>query len=149
MARHKKNQLSLEFTGFDELKKQLIQLGGDATKRAVEGAMRQTQQAVAQKAKKAMASHNKTGKTSAAIRQAGKIDWVQTTASIDIGFGLRDEEGFGYPSIFLMYGTELYGQPHVKPDRNLFDAVYGKETKKEAHKAQEEAFHKVIERVMK
>lgn len=141
-----KNKLTVSFKGFDELKKQLDQISGEATKRAIEGALKSSQQVVARKAEAAMRPHNKTGKTAASIVKDGQVEWTQDTASIDVGF---DIAGGGLPSIFLMYGTKLHGQPHEAPDRAVFDAIYGKETKKEVKAAQEEAFHKVIERVMK
>lgn len=50
---------------------------------------------------------------------------------MNVGFDITAGGTYnGLPSIFLMYGTQLYGQPHIKPDRNLYNAVYGAATKK-------------------
>ena len=73
------------------------------------------------------------------------MEWTGDTASVGVGF---DISGGGLPSIFLMYGTKLHGQPHITPDRKLYDAVYGAKTRKEISKIQESAFQKVLERVM-
>jgi hypothetical protein len=56
--------------------------------------------------------------------------------------------GGGLPSIFLMYGTQLYGQPHIQPDRNLYNAVYGAAVRKQIREIQEKAFSQVLNEVM-
>lgn len=141
-------KLTIDFDGFDALKKQLDRIGGEATKRAVEGALRQSQQIVARQTEAAMAQHThySGGDTSASIVKDGAVEWTQDTATIDVGF---DIEGGGLPSIFLMYGTTVHGQPHIAPDKALYNAVYGKEIRKQCREAQEKAFRKVIERTMK
>ena len=141
-----RNKLTVEFTGYDILKKQLDELSGKATERAVESALKASQQVVSKQANEAIIRHTKTGATQKSIIKNGVVRWVQDTAEIDVGF---DIDNGGLPSIFLMYGTKLHGQPHVTPDRNLYNAVYGSKTRKEVKKIQEEAFWKVIERVAK
>lgn len=46
-----------------------------------------------------------------------------------------------------MYGTKLHGQPHIAPDRNLYNAVYGAATKREIQAIQRKEFEKVLEKV--
>ena len=143
MARKK---LTVEFDGFDTLKKQLDELGGNATERAVEGALIASQEVVAEKTTAAMQNHRRTGDTEKAIIRDAKVMWSGDTASINVGF---DIDNGGLPSIFLMYGTKLHGQPHVTPDKNLYNAIYGTATKNQIRAIQREVFEKVIERVMK
>lgn len=140
-----KNKITVDFSGFDVLKKQLDAIGGDATKRAIESALIASQQVVAEQVNTAMIPHTRTGKTQRSIVRNSPVEWTGDTAAIGIGF---DISGGGLPSIFLMYGTKLHGQPHIEPDRNLYNAVYGAQTKKKIMEMQEQAFNKVLERVV-
>ena len=141
-----KNKISISFDGYKDLKEKLDSIGGESTKRAVEGALKASQQLIARQANEAMLPHERTGTTRKSIVKDGAVVWEGDTASINIGFDL---ENGGLPSIFLMYGTKLHGQPHIKPDRELYNAVYGSQTKKEIKKIQEEVFNKVIGRLSK
>lgn len=141
-----KNKMSISFDGYKDLKEKLDSIGGESTKRAVEGALKASQQLIARQANEAMLPHERTGTTRKSIVKDGAVVWEGDTASINIGFDL---ENGGLPSIFLMYGTKLHGQPHIKPDRELYNAVYGSQTKKEIKKIQEEVFNKVIGRLSK
>ena len=141
-----KNKITVDFPGYDILKKQLDALGGDATKRAIESALKASQQVVAEQVSAAITPHTFTGKTKKSIVTNDPVEWTGDTASVGVGFNIR---GGGLPSIFLMYGTTLHGQPHIKPDRNLYNAVYGTKTKQEIMKIQELAFDKVVERVVR
>lgn len=141
----KKNRLTLDFDGFEILQKQLSEIGGDA-KQAAESALKASHNVVKQKVDAAMMRHIETGDTKKSIIQSPVVEWTGDTAAVDVGFNIS--EG-GLPSIFLMYGTQLHGQPHITPDRNLYNAVYGAQTRKEIREIQEQAYRKVIERVMK
>jgi hypothetical protein len=142
MAR--KNRLTIDFDGFDILQKQLIEMGGDA-KQAAEKALIESHKIVTQKVTAAMVKHRESGGTADAIIKAPSVEWTGDTASVDVGF---DITGGGLASIFLMYGTQLHGQPHITPDRNLYNAVYGSQTRKEILAVQESEYRKMIERVM-
>lgn len=143
MAR--KNKLTIDFDGFDILQKRLTELGGDA-KQAAENALVQSHKIVTQKVTAAMVKHRESGDTADAIISAPVVKWTGDTAAVDVGF---DIVGGGLPSIFLMYGTQLYGQPHITPDRNLYNAVYGAQTRKEIRAVQEAEYTKAVERAMK
>ena len=143
MAR--KNRLTIDFDGFDVLQKRFTELGGDA-KQAAESALKASHNIVTQKVTAAMMKHRESGDTADAIISAPVVEWTGDTASVDVGF---DITGGGLASIFLMYGTQLHGQPHITPDRNLYNAVYGAQTRKEILKIQQQVYEKVIERVMK
>lgn len=143
MAR--KNKLTIDFDGFDILQKRLTELGGDA-KQAAENALVESHKIVTQKVTAAMVKHRESGDTADAIISAPVVKWTGDTASVDVGFDIVDG---GLPSIFLMYGTQLHGQPHITPDRNLYNAVYGAQTRKEIRAVQEAEYTKAVERAMK
>ena len=140
-----KNRISIDFDGFNVLKKQLDEIGGNATQRAVESALKASQQVIAEQVENAIEPHTLTGKTKKSIVSNSPVEWTGDTASVGVGF---DISGGGLPSIFLMYGTKLHGQPHIEPDRRLYDAVYGANTRKLIREIQEQAFNKVLERLV-
>lgn len=143
-----KNKITVDFQGFDIVKKQLEQIGGDALRQAVSEALLASQQIVADKASAAIEphSHSKEQRTKKSIVRDLPVEWTGDIAAVGVGFDLR---GGGLPSLFLMYGTTLYGQPHITPDKNLYDAVYGAQTRKEIQKVQEMAFDEVLKRVIR
>ena len=139
------NKITVDFNGYDVIKKQLDALGGDATKRAIESALKASQQVVAQQVSTALKPHYNSGDTEKSIIMNSTVEWTGDAAQIAVGF---DINGGGLPSIFLMYGTKLHGQPHIEPDRNLYNAVYGSQTRKKIMEMQEQAFNKVLERLV-
>lgn len=143
MARAK---LKLDFPMYDQLKSRLDEIGGNATKKAVESALEKSADFANNQLASAMIPHNKSNKVSDSLSRNPQVEWTGTEATIKVGFNIS--EG-GLPSIFLMYGTQLFGQPHVKPDRKLYNALYGSTTKKQIQKIQEEAFFETIKEVMK
>lgn len=145
MARKTRNKLSVDFEGFNSMRSKLEELDGDV-KGATESALKVSHQIVTRKVTDAMKPHNDTGETSASIIREAEVQWSGSVAEVGAGF---DIENGGLPSIFLMYGTKLHGQPHITPDKNLFNAVYGSKTKKEVREAQKAVFFKRIERAMK
>ena len=142
-----RNKLSVDFTGVDRYIERLQELGGESTRRAIEGALKASQAYVANSAAQAMKPHDKTGAVSRSIVRNAPVEWTgDTVAAIPVGFKISDG---GLPSIFLMYGTKVHGQPHITPDRALYNAVYGAKVKRKVRELQHAAFDKVIERVMK
>jgi hypothetical protein len=143
-----KNRMSVDFKGVDQYLEQLKKVDG-AAERAVETALKATQELIADKAAAAMEPHNKSHVTADQIIRDGVVDWTQQTAAISVGFQIEDESGMpGLPSIFLMHGTKLHGQPHITRDQVLYDAVYGKATKQEARKLQQAAFDRILAEVI-
>ena len=140
-----KNKITIDFDGYEVIKKQLDALGGNATTRAVESALKASQQVVAEQVAAEISPHTETGKTKQSIVTNSPVEWTGDAAQIGVGF---DINGGGLPSIFLMYGTKLHGQPHIEPDRNLYNAVYGAQTRKKIMEIQEQAFYKVLERLV-
>lgn len=142
MAKNKK--FGIEFEEFGAYQKKLKALGVD-TKQAVEQALRDTQQLIAEQSRVAMQPH-KSDETSKHIIEDGAVEWYNETASGSVGFDLKNG---GLASIFLMRGTKVYGQPHITPDRNLYNAVYGARTMKKVQEIQKTAFEKAIREAMK
>lgn len=140
----KKNRLTIDFDGFEVLQRQLQALGGDMHQ-AAEDALKESHKIVTQKVTAAMMKHRESGDTAAAIVKTPDVQWTGDTATVKVGFDISDG---GLPSIFLMYGTQLHGQPHITPDRNLYNAVYGPQTRKEIKAIQEREYMKAIERAM-
>lgn len=140
-----KNKITIDFNGYDVIKKQLDALGGNATQQAVESALKASQQIVAEQVAAAISPHTETGETKRSIVTNSPVEWTGDAAQIAVG---SDINGGGLPSIFLMYGTKLHGQPHIEPDRNLYNAVYGAQTRKKIMEIQEQAFNKVLERLV-
>lgn len=145
MAKQKRNKLSVDFEGFNTLRSKLEELDCDV-KGATESALKASHQIVTRKVTDAMKPHNDTGATSASIIRETEVQWSGSTAEVGVGF---DIDNGGLPSIFFMYGTKLHGQPHITPDKNLYNAVYGSKTEKEVREAQKDVFFKRIERAMK
>lgn len=140
--------MSVDFDGVDVFLEQLKALGEGAARQATENALKATQAYIAKQAEQAMKKHEPpigkygTHTTDKAIITDYPVEWVQSTASIAVGFDL--EKG-GMPSLYLMHGTTLNGQPHIKEDAELYNAVYGSKTKREVHKLQKQAFDEIFE----
>lgn len=141
---------------FDELLKlgaKLDELAGDdGIIRAVESAMKATDQYVTKEVENAIASSKfnfdrGTGRTKKSLEKNIEVEWDGMTARVRDGFILKEggKPSDGMTSIYLMYGTPL-----IKPDTKLKNAVRGTgKHKKEIQKIQSETFQKVIERVMR
>lgn len=141
-----KNKMSIQFDGLEVYQKQLERLGGgQAVKRAFDDALEESQKLIAEKVTAAMSPHNNTGKVKRSIITHDPPEWTGDTGAVNVGFDIM---GGGLPSIFLMYGTQLYGQPHIQPDRNLYNAVYGAAVRKQIREIQEKAFSRVLNEVM-
>lgn len=137
MAR--KNKITLQFTGFEEYAEKLDKLGGDL-KATTEKALQNSHDFIMPKLHQDMRKHHRSGQTEGSIVDDAKVEWEGTTASVRIGFKIRDG---GLPSIFLMYGT-----PRMKKDQQLYDDIYGNKTKKAIKELQEKTFARAIKKVM-
>lgn len=146
-----KNKFSVDFSGFEQYQRKLEQLaGGEAVKNTLNTALKETQSIIAGKVDAAMSSHNDTGRLQKTIIKSDPPEWTAGVGSVNVGFDITAGGSYdGLPSIFLMYGTQLYGQPHIKPDKNLYNAVYGAATKRQVQDVQKKAFENAITGVMK
>ena len=134
-----KNKIGLQFKGFEEVMENLDAAGVDLRK-ATEAALKASKQAVNPGIEQEIAKHRLTGRTEASLDKNMHVEWEGMTASIDIGFHIRDG---GLPSVFLMYGT-----PRMAPDKKLYNSIYGRKVLNQIAKIQEEAIGKVMARAM-
>lgn len=144
-----KNRMTVDFSGVDSYIQRLQKLPGAAEK-AIASALKETQDFIADKAAASMTPHNKTGAVAGTILRDGDVVWTMDTASIAVGYEVKDSEGnlTGLPSIFLMYGTEVGGQTNIEADKAMYMAIYGNATRQEARRLQEQAFDRVLNEVM-
>lgn len=133
-----KNKLSLEFDGLDEMMKKLANIDIDV-KNAASEALQKSKRKVHVNLGKEMTRHNRTFKTVKSLDKNKNVKWTGTIGIIDVGFDLEND---GLPSVFLMYGT-----PTQKPDRKLYNAIYGKKTREEVADIQREYFSKMLRRI--
>lgn len=139
-------KLEFDFLMLKKLQKQLEEIGSNALDEAVDKAITDSHAFVTKQLEDAIAPHQKTGKAERSLDKKADIIKTGISYSADVGFNIA--EG-GLPSIFLMYGTKVHGQPHITPDKKLYNAIYGTATKKKVQEIQAQAFFETIEKVMK
>ena len=144
--------MGIQIDGFDRILKELDRLEAD-TKEVAEKALKKTFDIVQKKTEFGMQKQNlpakgryDSGETRKAIIQRPEVSWNGDTASVDVGFDLKQDAGF--VSIYLMHGTKAHGTPRMKPDKKLYDAFYSKKTKDEIIQAQEDIYYSEIARLM-
>lgn len=141
-----------DFSAVEDMAKKLNAIDSELTKQAVEKFLQKAQHLVAEQTRAAMAKHTeysrkKADSTTNSIFDDGVVEWTaDTVASINVGFDLNKS---GLVSIFLMKGTKLHGQPHIEPDRQLYNAIYGAATKKKIQEIAQEEFNKAVREAMK
>lgn len=134
-----KKRFGVTFDGFDELMANLDALQGDL-KKVTNECLEVAPEIITPKLHQAMTKHKQTGQTEKSIVEHSPVKWEGMTASIEVGFKIRNG---GLPSIFLMYGT-----PRMKKDTKLYNAVYGKKTRDEIAKKQQDILEKAIKNRM-
>lgn len=133
-------KLKLDFSGLDKMIEDMHKMGANV-KEVAETALKKSRDYVNDNLEKAMVPHNRSGETLKSLKDAG-VEWSGTVAKIPVGFDIKNG---GMPSIFLMYGTKVYGTPRVKKDTKLYKAIYGKATKEKVQEIMKEEFQKVLE----
>lgn len=146
-----KNKMSVDFKGLDAYIRKLESIDETAVKRAFDSALLASEQVVKESVTAAMQEHNDTGHTASTIISGKQPEWTQSIGKAPVGFDIGNtdhrQKDDRLASVFLMYGTKVYGQPHEAPDRNLYKAVYGAAVRRRVRKIQEEAFAKVLRRL--
>lgn len=132
------NRTRIEFEGFEEVVSKLSKLGADVPK-VTEKALKATHKTITDKAEEAIRPHKETGQTEESLYRNGTVEWVGTLASVETGFSIRKG---GLASIFLMYGT-----PRMRKDQKLYNVFFGKKTKEEVMKIQQDIFYDEIRRL--
>ena len=152
-----KNKFSLDFDNFLKLADQVDRLGDGYLKLATENALRKSTDYVNQEVENAMnkskysftaGQGGSKGRARESLEKVSQmpIKWEGTKAFAYIGVDLSEATEV----IFLMNGTTLNGNPHIKADTKLKNAIKVKgKVKKKASEIQKEEFTKVIEEAMK
>lgn len=142
----KRNRISLDFKGLEQYSEKIDKLGGNL-KEVVEEALVKSNEKVAtnllsitHKNKYPAKGKYSVGDTRDSIITSKHVDWLGDFAEIAVGF---DFSVSGLKSIFLMYGT-----PRMKKVQAIYNAIYGKKTKKEIAEMQEEIFSRAIQEIM-
>ena len=159
MARKKPG---LNFDEVAELSEKLEKLGGDL-QQVTTDALQFIPDYINPKLRAAMSKHTKysRGKTASTIVEDQKVTWSGYTASIPVGFDLKNG---GLPSVFLMYGTPRHApknqwggptrpgareHPGTQADEELKGAIYGKKTQAEIAAKQQAIFEAALEKLLK
>ena len=114
-------KLKFEGNVFGELLEKLDGLGGDIEE-TIEECLEESAKIVQEKVEREIQKHRRTGDTERKMLKNEKVEKSGVIYTIRVGFDLPD----GLASLFLMYGT-----PRSKPDRKLYNAIYGAKVKKE------------------
>lgn len=133
----KKSKTALDFSDLESFLNEFPKLE-EKTEEMVENGLKKVFTLVTTQLEPTIASHHKTGKTESTLKKDNKVKWDRNLAYIDTGFDL---DAGGYPSIFLMHGT-----PTIKPDKKMYNAVYGAKTRKTIQQILQES---VIEDMMR
>lgn len=145
----RKNSLTIAFDGWDELKKKLNRIGGDATEQAVEKALKASRDQATANLKAKFAKHDTRrpdgsyNDTIHHIVDDAPVEWTGSMGKISVGFDLSggDLSAGGFPGQYVMFGTKVLGQPHIKPSvwhNDLKNAVYGAAAKRKRQELQEQ-----------
>lgn len=135
-----KNKIGLTFEGMEEYIAKLEKLGGDL-KSVADESLKESHKFVTPKLHQLMQKHHRSGDTEKSIVDDANVEWVGTVASVEVGFDISKG---GLPSIFLMYGT-----PRMDKDSALYNAIYGRTTRKKIQELQAEIFSKAISERMR
>lgn len=128
----------VEFDGLNELIERITKLDGNV-KNVTEKALKATHAHITPKLHEDMKPHNRSGaRTEKSIQDNPKITWAGDVASVDIGFDIGNG---GLASVFLMYGTKVYGTPRTPKDQKLYNDVYGKKTTADIRTLQQDIFY--------
>lgn len=122
-------KIGLNFKGWDKLMEDLVKMSSRGAEEAARKALEESHEYVTDKLKDAIRDHVATGDTKESLRKEAKVDKVGNTLTVPIGFEIYRG---GFPSIFLMYGT-----PRMNKDQALYDAIYGRKTRKNLGEIQE------------
>lgn len=132
-----KSKFGIQFDGFAELMEQYDKLDGDL-REVTADCLKAAHDIVTPKISADIVKHHRTGLTEKSIEKNSRVNWDGETASIDVGFNLKNG---GMPSIFLMYGT-----PRMKKDTKLYNDIYGSAVKKQIAERQEEILMNAIQK---
>ena len=138
-------RMSIIFNGFADLAASIDRSGGDLHK-AVDEALTETGKYIQDQVTSAAAPYARkggglkgyaTGEMYQTIKKDQPVYWHGQVAEVSVGFNLN--QGDGWVSIFVMYGT-----PRMGKDPKIYNAIKGAKTKKEIEKIQQEVMQKYL-----
>ena len=141
-----KRNARIDFKGFLDFANDLDNLGETYLKKAVANSMQKTKDYLNNETLKAMDSSKYNFEPGGeSIKELFKveempIEWDGYICKAFVGVDLSKA-----PQTLIL---AIKGSPRQSPDRNLYNAVYGAQTKKKIMEMQEQAFNKVLERVV-
>lgn len=133
-------KFGLQFSGWRELTWKLDELSSYGLMEGVKKALVETHKVVTPKLEAEIKKHKRTGATEQSLVREPHINVEGTLVSVDIGFDL--DKG-GLPSLWLMHGT-----PRQKPDKALYEALYGVKTSAVVRSVQRKAIKETIDKYM-
>lgn len=133
-------KLKLDFSGLDKMIEDMHKMGANV-KEVAESALKKSRDYINSNLESAMTPHNRSGETMKSLKDA-PVEWSGIVAKIPVGFDIKNG---GLPSIFLMYGTKVYGTPRVKKDMKLYKAIYGKATREKVQEIMKNEFQRVLD----
>jgi len=144
-------RIGLDFSGLDEVIATFSKIEkDDALKKTVEKALDASADIVYSAIKEAMAkatvngkpvNWDRTGRTAASLEEKYLTVWeTSTMAYKQVGFNFK---AGGLPSVFLMHGT-----PRMKPNRALWEAVYGKKINEQISETQKMIFQEELNKIL-
>ena len=157
-----KTKIMCDFSAFEDVLEKIDKLGGNKLKEAVGEALQESYIYVTKQIIPDIEKHHLTGDTEKSLRKFEKVKWDGNEASIDVGFDIAKG---GLPSIFLMYGTPKHApKPNPNPkrkrknkknehpgttkDEELYNDIYGTQTKNHIKKIQNEIFEGFLKKNM-
>lgn len=130
-------RVNMNFKGMDSVLKTIEAMGGNAEK-AIEKALLECHELVTNQVNQEMARYKiNSGEMKESILDENRVQWTGKRVSVKAGFNQKQS----------MHGTYMMitGTPYRKPDRQLYNAIYGAKTRKAIKEIQEKALMKVIE----
>lgn len=130
----------VDFEGIDEAIRRIEELGG-SVKNATEKALQETYDYVTPNINKELSKYKvRSGDMKKSFRNNEKVQWYGFMAQIKAGF---DYDISNHALYHMITGT-----PYMKPNKKLYNALYGAKTKSEVKRIQQEVFIREIGKVM-
>ena len=133
-------KFGLQFSGWTQMMVNLDELSHFGVLEGTKKALTETHKVVTPKLQSAIKKHHRSGDTERSLVLQPRINVEYPYVSISVGF---DIENGGLPSIWLMHGT-----PRQKPDKELYNAIYGVKTSGEIRHVQYHAIKDTIDKYM-
>lgn len=135
-------KIKIEFDGLDKILEKYEKMEKNL-KPVVTRALEESFNDVTPGIEKAMKPHHRTGDTEESIFKNPDVEWNGNVGSVNVGFDLNNG---GMPSQYLIYGAResKSGIPERPPDMKLYNAIFGKETKRKIENIQKKVFKEML-----